>query len=94
MSKEELRKIFIKTEDCQFCGSQRCDCSEEWMEGCRAFKEFCKKYEEDNINLELHKNKEKMKRMMKDIERNMNYSKIKELLDQQGIIIEEDEDEE
>ena len=34
-----------------------------------------------------------MKRMMKDIERNMNYSKIKELLDQQGITIEEDKDE-
>lgn len=89
MSKEELRKIFIKTEDCQFCGSQRCDCSEEWMEGCKAFKEFCKKYEEDNINLELHKikqknkenpqlNNESIKHMLKTVNKYMNYSKWKD----------------
>lgn len=41
----------------------------------------------------MKNNPERMKRMMKDIERNMNYSKIKELLDQQGITIEEDKDE-
>ena len=41
----------------------------------------------------MENNPERMKRMMKDIERNMNYSKIKELLDQQGITIEENKDE-
>ena len=45
MTKEELIKKFIKSEDCQCCGSQRCDCSEEWLEGCPKFKEFMKKYE-------------------------------------------------
>ena len=39
--------------------------------------------------MKAENNSERMKRMMKDIERNMNYSKIKELLDQQGITIEE-----
>lgn len=49
MTKEELIKKFIKSEDCQYCGSQRCDCSEEWLEGCPKFKEFMKKYEGKKI---------------------------------------------
>ena len=41
----------------------------------------------------MENNPERLKRMMKDIERNMNYSKIKELLDQQGVTIEENKNE-
>ena len=41
----------------------------------------------------MENNPERLKRMMKDIKRNMNYSKIKELLDQQEITIEENKDE-
>ena len=47
MNKEELMKEFMKTKECQLCGSQRCDCSEEWMDGCPEFRKFCKEKEEN-----------------------------------------------
>ena len=31
---------FIKTDACRMCGSQRCDGSAEWIEGCRKYQTF------------------------------------------------------
>lgn len=44
---EELIKEFMETKICQFCGSQRCDCSEEWLKGCPEFKKFLKEKDND-----------------------------------------------
>ena len=37
---KELLKVFIQNGGCQFCGSQRCDGSIEWAQGCRDFRAF------------------------------------------------------
>ena len=41
---EVIKDLFLK-EVCQQipCGSQRCDRSDEWLEGCRRYKDFCDK---------------------------------------------------
>ena len=46
MDKEELIKKFIETGACVCCGTQRCDGSEVWIEGCQEFKKFLKALED------------------------------------------------
>jgi len=33
-------KFLEETDFCKTCGSQRCDCSPEWIEGCQHFQKF------------------------------------------------------
>ena len=36
-----IKELFIKGVCKEYsCGSQRCDCSDEWLEGCKLYKEF------------------------------------------------------
>lgn len=51
MNKKELIKEFIETKTCQLCGTQRCDASEEWIEGCQEFKNFVKNVERTKISV-------------------------------------------
>ncbi|MCM1324387.1 MAG: hypothetical protein NC218_09510 [Acetobacter sp.] len=36
------KEEFTKSKDCMLCGSQRCDRSLEWLEGCPKWKKFLK----------------------------------------------------
>ena len=48
MKNEKLLKDFFVSNFCGdiICGSQRCDCSEEWVEGCRKYQELKKTVED------------------------------------------------
>lgn len=42
LNKEMINK-FMQTQTCLFCGSQRCEQTKEWLEGCQKFKIFIEK---------------------------------------------------
>ena len=45
VSKEErdrLAEEFIHSEQCQMCGSQRCEASGEWLDACLAFRKYAR----------------------------------------------------
>ncbi len=52
---ELIKDLFLKGVCREYlCGSQRCDCSDEWLEGCRLYKDF-KNDVEDLISKTLKK---------------------------------------
>ena len=48
-------KFLEKTDFCKNCGSQRCDCSPEWIEGCQHFQKFSIDYGVEILRKIRHK---------------------------------------
>lgn len=40
----QLQEKFLTSDYCERCGSQRCDGTLEWLEGCPHWKQFIKNY--------------------------------------------------
>ncbi len=40
MNTEKLREKFLASDACLMCGTQRCERTEEWMEGCPKWLDF------------------------------------------------------
>ena len=42
---EKIFEAFVQQDGCMLCGSQRCDGSFEWAQGCRRYRDFVATYE-------------------------------------------------
>ena len=47
---EKIYEEFLKSDICDLCGTQRCDRSLEWIEGCPKWHEFVKEHQDKSKN--------------------------------------------